>query len=88
MSISKNGSSDAAETNVCQKNLNTDIRKFDFHMLNQSVYLVQPFWDGNLCVFYTQVLTRAQYVSGGSPQVMFGGSRVTFRYWVMSAASG
>lgn len=35
-----------------------------------------------------RVLTRAQYVSGGSPQVMFGGSRVTFRYWVMSAASG
>lgn len=34
------------------------------------------------------VLTRAQYVSGGSPQVMLGGSRVTFRYWVISAASG
>lgn len=33
-------------------------------------------------------LTKAQYVSGGSPHVIFGGSRVTRRYFVMSVASG
>lgn len=33
-------------------------------------------------------LTKAQYVSGGSPHVILGGSRVTRRYFVMSVASG
>lgn len=42
-----------------QKNVTTDM-SFDFWTLNQRVYLVQPFWDGNVCVCYAQVLTSAQ----------------------------